>query len=61
MVTLGRIPVVDILALRGINIPNTFCPMCNKENGSVDHVLVKCDYAKEVQEWIFGWCDIGDK
>ncbi|KAL7614622.1 hypothetical protein Lser_V15G08580 [Lactuca serriola] len=59
--TLNGIPVAENLASRSIPIVNLGCPMCNSESESVDHLLVNCDYAREVQQWIFKWCGIGDK
>ncbi|KAL7587442.1 hypothetical protein Lser_V15G40495 [Lactuca serriola] len=55
---LGRIPVADTLATRGIIIPNNLCPLCNKETETVDHILVTCEYSREVQYWILKWCGI---
>ncbi|KAL7609904.1 hypothetical protein Lser_V15G12120 [Lactuca serriola] len=57
-VVLGRIPVADTLATRGIIIPNNLCPLCNKETETVDHILVTCEYSREVQYWILKWCGI---
>ncbi|CAI9285088.1 unnamed protein product [Lactuca saligna] len=55
---LGRIPVADTLATRRIIIPNNLCPLCNKETKTVDHILVTCEYSREVQYWILKWCGI---
>jgi len=55
---LGRIPFNELLASRGVNIPSTLWVLCNLENESVDHLLLHCNYAKTVQEWVFKWCGI---
>ena len=53
---LERIPVQTLLQDRGIAISSNLCVLCNKEPESVNHLLVYCSYATEVQSWIFKWC-----
>lgn len=48
--SLGRIPMADALVTRG-----------NKEKECSDHLLITCDYSKEVQEWILKWCGIQNR
>ncbi|XP_023756110.1 uncharacterized protein LOC111904593 [Lactuca sativa] len=55
---LGRIPVADTLATKGIIIPNNLCPLCNKETETVNHILVTCEYSRDVRYWILKWCGI---
>ncbi|XP_023752978.1 uncharacterized protein LOC111901352 [Lactuca sativa] len=58
---LGRIPVAENLAIRGINTPCSLCPMCIKMTESVDHLIITCEHSRSVQLWIFKWCGISDK
>lgn len=55
---LGRIPVAETLALRGVNSMSQMCPLCNLELETVNHLLVNCEFKHAVQYWIFRWCGI---
>lgn len=55
---MGRIPVADALARRGVSVTNTTCSLCNKEIEIVDHILITREYSQVVQNWIFKWCGI---
>lgn len=54
-VAMGRIPVTISLVARGVIVPHTFYPLCNKELESQITSLLS-DYVKEVYVWIFKWC-----
>ena len=56
--SLYRIPVATSLVERGISVPNQLCKFCNIDSESSDHLLVNCEFAKGVREWIFKWCGI---
>ncbi|KAL4591730.1 hypothetical protein LXL04_004701 [Taraxacum kok-saghyz] len=55
---LRRIPVNTNLTSRGINVQTDLCTLCGTEKETVDHLLIKCNVAEEVCEWIFKWCGI---
>ncbi|XP_022041224.1 uncharacterized protein LOC110943800 [Helianthus annuus] len=54
----GRIPTTTQLRQRGMQISSIICKVCGREDETPDHVLVKCDYAKEVWEQIWNWVKI---
>ncbi|XP_023769257.1 uncharacterized protein LOC111917854 [Lactuca sativa] len=54
----SRIPIATALAERGVSIPNQLCQLCHNDPETVDHVFVKCEFAKGTREWIFKWCGI---
>ena len=43
----GSLPVFEILNKRGMRISN-ICLMCNKEEESIDHLLLNCPFAKAI-------------
>ncbi|CAI0627726.1 unnamed protein product [Linum tenue] len=47
LTTLKRIQTLDNLKRKGWSIANR-CALCEKEEESVDHLFIKCDYGKEV-------------
>lgn len=59
--SIGRIPVAETLLSRGVNVQSSNCLLCLNEVESVDHVLTKCNFAKEVRFWVFKWCGVADK
>lgn len=42
----GRILIVERLKRIGINGPSR-CPLCEKNEETIDHLLVQCHYAKK--------------
>ena len=56
---MGRIPTAAALCRRGVvNHNQTVCSWCNTDEECADHVLVRCQFARTVMEWILKWCDI---
>ena len=55
---MGRITEAVTLQTRGIMVQNPRCQQCNNSVESVDHVLIHCNYAKEVRFWILKWCGV---
>ncbi|KAL4592668.1 hypothetical protein LXL04_005671 [Taraxacum kok-saghyz] len=55
---LNWIPTVNELVIRGINILDRRCRFCMTETEDSNHLLVGCEFAKEVLTWLFQWCDI---
>ena len=55
---LDRIPVVETLIYRGINVQNQNCQLCGTCIETTNHLLVECAYSKDVWYWILRWCDI---
>lgn len=56
---MGRIPIADILMVRGINVLHKMHPFCNKEAESVNHIFLQCEFAHTVHSWIFKWLGLG--
>lgn len=46
---------------RGVSISNPLCPLCNKGNQTNAHLLITCEYTREVIDWVFKWCGIQNK
>lgn len=46
------------LKIRGIDTQNTICGACINEIEDVDHILVKCPFAKSIRDKIFNWCGL---
>lgn len=55
---LDRLPVAANLMARGIKVQSNICPICNIDQESNDHLLVRCGVAKEAPEWILRWCGV---
>nr|KAJ0193936.1 hypothetical protein LSAT_V11C800398890 [Lactuca sativa] len=53
-----RIASMMGLRARGIESQTTMCGACINEEEDVDHVLVRCPFAKDVRDKIFNWCGI---
>ncbi|OVA11911.1 Reverse transcriptase zinc-binding domain [Macleaya cordata] len=54
---LNKIPTIDTLRKRGMCIPNC-CYLCGRNNESASHLLLHCNYSKEVWNLILphsGW------
>ncbi|KAJ0824439.1 putative reverse transcriptase zinc-binding domain-containing protein [Helianthus annuus] len=51
----GRIPTATQLRERGVPIPSGRCRLCDNEEETPDHVLVRCREAKGVWEQIGQW------
>ncbi|KAF5783304.1 putative reverse transcriptase zinc-binding domain-containing protein [Helianthus annuus] len=53
---LGSIATVDALKRRNINIQDTKCCVCNKEEESIDHLFTGCLVARIMWQAISRWC-----
>ncbi|KAJ0433244.1 putative reverse transcriptase zinc-binding domain-containing protein [Helianthus annuus] len=51
----GRIPTATKLRERGVPVPTGICRMCDREEETPDHVLVKCKVAETVWDQIGTW------
>ncbi|XP_071705038.1 uncharacterized protein [Rutidosis leptorrhynchoides] len=50
-----RIPVRTELDKRGIDLDSVRCPVCNKDLETAEHILLHCDFAKDLWSRIFKW------
>ncbi|XP_076916444.1 uncharacterized protein LOC143576173 [Bidens hawaiensis] len=55
---LNRLPTFQALARRSIPVSSTECPICGREEESVDHILFLCEEAQAVWCLISQWCKI---
>jgi len=46
------------LQLRGIIIPSTVCPLCDRNEETVEHLFLSCPAIKMVWDWFHKWCDL---
>ncbi|KAL4575183.1 hypothetical protein LXL04_022025 [Taraxacum kok-saghyz] len=58
-ITCGRIPVRVVLAKMGINSQSQYCPFCESEPESIEHVFLGCLVAQELWKFIGAWWNIG--
>lgn len=49
---LGRLPVVNMLAKREIQLPSTTFRLCDDGEKTIDHVFTRCSFARSAFEWI---------
>nr|KAJ0228233.1 hypothetical protein LSAT_V11C100039910 [Lactuca sativa] len=54
-VRLGKLSTRLNLAQRGVNIPNTFCPLCNAFEENEVHIFKKCSKTLEIHGHIHTW------
>ncbi|XP_021986317.1 uncharacterized protein LOC110882654 [Helianthus annuus] len=54
-VVLGRIPVKEELAKRGVVLHNSVCPMCNINIETVDHLVCNCNMSKVIWWNVLAW------
>ncbi|KAJ9555174.1 hypothetical protein OSB04_009788 [Centaurea solstitialis] len=52
----NRIPTRVNLNKRGINTSSTFCPLCESEEETVEHLFHSCSAVKDLWRWFFDWC-----
>ncbi|XP_071715277.1 uncharacterized protein [Rutidosis leptorrhynchoides] len=50
-----RLPVRVDLDKRGIDLDYVRCPVCNTDLESGDHVMLSCQFAKELWDRVFRW------
>ncbi|XP_071740259.1 uncharacterized protein [Rutidosis leptorrhynchoides] len=55
---LNKIPVRIELDKRGIDLHSVRCPVCDVDLESVHHILINCNYAKEVWKLVYKWWNI---
>ncbi|KAL0835030.1 hypothetical protein Bca101_086919 [Brassica carinata] len=51
-----RLPTRTRLASWGMNVP-TRCPLCSSHHETRDHLLLACDFSKEIWRWLFDRLD----
>ncbi|KAI3517378.1 hypothetical protein L1887_16592 [Cichorium endivia] len=51
------IEIVPLKVEAFVNLPRC-CRSCRLMSECADHVLVSCNFAKEVLSWLFRWCSI---
>lgn len=52
----GKLPIDDILALRGLYLPS-ICSLCNKQEESISHIFFNYIYANSVWMWLWSRID----
>ncbi|KAJ0450600.1 putative reverse transcriptase zinc-binding domain-containing protein [Helianthus annuus] len=57
---MDKIPTVEALRKRNINIGDPICPLCNSEEETSDHVFNACFVAANVWNGINSWCKISN-
>ncbi|XP_022002156.1 uncharacterized protein LOC110899580 [Helianthus annuus] len=55
---LGRIPTVDALRIRNVNISESGCGFCNEGEDSVSHFFTECYVANVIWNSISRWCKV---
>ncbi|KAL4590714.1 hypothetical protein LXL04_003655 [Taraxacum kok-saghyz] len=58
-ITRGRVPVRTVLAKMGINSLSQFCPFCENDPETVEHVFLGCFVVQELWKFIGAWWNIG--
>ncbi|KAJ0483598.1 putative reverse transcriptase zinc-binding domain-containing protein [Helianthus annuus] len=55
---LNRIPTVEVLSRRGIEVEDSLCSFCSSEGESVDHLFTACPWSAVLWQKIEAWCRI---
>ncbi|XP_071714996.1 uncharacterized protein [Rutidosis leptorrhynchoides] len=55
---MNRLPVRVELDKRGIDMDSIRCHVCNDDIESVEHILLKCPFAKELWKRVFNWWNL---
>ncbi|MFS7958148.1 putative reverse transcriptase zinc-binding domain-containing protein [Helianthus anomalus] len=55
---LGCIASKEGLARRGISLPDVVCPRCSLDTESVDHIFIKCLWARSIWWNVLAWLRI---
>ncbi|XP_071713623.1 uncharacterized protein [Rutidosis leptorrhynchoides] len=55
---IGRIPVRVELDKRGIDLDSVRCTVCDNDLETVEHILLKCSFAKDTWNRVFRWWGI---
>lgn len=50
----SRVLTADKLLKRNWNC-NPFCPLCDQENETVDHLILQCIFSKQVWQYVNDW------
>ncbi|XP_071712667.1 uncharacterized protein [Rutidosis leptorrhynchoides] len=58
-VRLNRIPDRFELDKRGIDIDSLRCPVCDNGNETIDHIFLRCSFAKDVWDRVYKWWNLG--
>ena len=51
----GRMPVRKVLSTMGIGVNNLNCPVCDKQEETVDHIFLKCEKASYLWDKLCTW------
>ncbi|XP_026384730.1 uncharacterized protein LOC113280301 [Papaver somniferum] len=52
------LPTLCMLEHRGVNIQNTICSLCNREEETKYHIFLRCDLAKQVFDYFVKACHV---
>lgn len=55
---MGRFATSDALCKRKVLNETNWCPLCEGERESVEHILLSCYVASEIWQFISSWCGI---
>ncbi|XP_021991787.1 uncharacterized protein LOC110888575 [Helianthus annuus] len=55
---MDKIPSVEALKKRNVNIGNSSCPVCQTEDETTEHLFITCHVASVVWNGISAWCKI---
>lgn len=54
----NRLPTRDVMFRRNISVVSTVCPVCEREEESVDHIFIMCEVAQVLWCLISQWCKV---
>nr|GEU91876.1 RNA-directed DNA polymerase, eukaryota [Tanacetum cinerariifolium] len=57
-VYLDKLPTRANISLRGIDIPNIMCPICNSSLESTNHLFFSCKLAKDLLKKVTRWWEL---
>ncbi|GJS69465.1 RNA-directed DNA polymerase, eukaryota [Tanacetum coccineum] len=57
-VYLDKLPTRANISLRGIDIPNIMCPICNSSMESTNHLFFSCTLAKDLLKKVTRWWEL---
>ncbi|KAJ0825826.1 putative reverse transcriptase zinc-binding domain-containing protein [Helianthus annuus] len=54
-VIINRVPTMDALVRRNVQIDSVRCRFCNCQDESVEHLFVACEFAQSVWDFVASW------